>query len=116
MEGSRNSPLGQAQEAIAATSRAFVVRLTAFVAGLNTGIVGFAAASLTVVCSRASLALAMPRHFGSVSDRSAVPGIVVLRKTPDDVSQFVKQYRNLRLRSIPAVRRDHQQTIAAGLK
>jgi len=84
--------------------------------GLNAGIVGFDAAYGTVVCGRASLALAMPRHFGSVSERSAVPGIVVLRKTPDNVPQFVKQYRNMRLRSVSGVGRDHRQTIVAGLK
>lgn len=70
-----NSPLQGAEVhsgkrlrvSFAEASWAFVVRLTAFAAGLNAGIVGLDAASGTVVCGRASLALVMPRHFGSVS-------------------------------------------------
>lgn len=98
----------------AAASWAFVVRLTAFAAGLNAGSVGSDAAYGPLMCGRASLALAMPRHFGSVSDRSAVPGVVVLRTTPDDVLQFVKQYRNLRLRSVPVVTEDRQHEVTTG--
>ena len=95
----------------AAASWAFVVRLTAFAAGLNVGTVGSDAAYGPLTCGRASLALAMPRHIGSVSERAAVPGIVVLRKTPDEVPQLVKQYRNLRLRSVPVVTGDRQHEV-----
>src|SRR6267154_239004 len=80
----------------------------------NAGIVGFDAASRPVVCSGASLALAMPRHFGSVSERSAIPGIVVLRKTPDDVPQFVKQYRDLRFWGVSVVTRNRQHAVTSG--
>ncbi len=66
------------------------------------------------MCGRASLGLAMPQHFRGVLRRSAVQGIAVLRKPSNDVSQFVKQYRNLCLWSIPLVRRDRQQTVAIG--
>jgi hypothetical protein len=81
--------------------------------GLNAGITGSDAASGAVVGSRASLALAMPRHFGSVPERSAVPRIVVLRKTPDDVPQFVKQYRDLRFWSVPVVTRNRQHEVTS---
>jgi hypothetical protein len=60
------------------------------------------------------LGFAMPRHLGSVSSGSAVPGIVVLRKTPDDVSEFVKQYRNLRFRRVSVVTRNRQYVVTAG--
>jgi len=56
----------------------------------------------------------MPRHFGSVSERSAIPGIVVLRKTPDDVPQFVKQYRDLRFWSVSVVTRNRQHEVTSG--
>jgi len=81
--------------------------------GLNAGIVGLGAAPGTVVCGRASLALAMPRHFRRVLERSAVPRIVVLRKTPDDVPQFVKQYRDLRFWSVPGVARNRQHEVTS---
>src|SRR6266850_3975934 len=75
---------------------------------------GSDAASRTVVRGRANLGLAMPQHLGSVSGRSAVPRIVVLRKTPDDVPQFVKQYRDLRFRSVPVVTRNRQREVTTG--
>jgi len=61
----------------------------------------------TVVCGRASFCLTMVWDFGSISVRSAVPGVIVFRKTPDDVSEFVKHYYDLCLRGVPAVVRNH---------
>src|SRR5580704_2909286 len=68
----------------------------------------------TVTRSRLSLRLAMLQYLRSVSGRSTVPRIVVLRKTVSDVAEFVKQYHNLCFRSIPGVGRNHQQTTASG--
>jgi len=89
--------------------------LDGFCCRLNTAIVGLEGAARTLVCGRASLGLAMPYHLRGVSGRSAVQGIVVLWKPSNDVSQFVKQYRNSCLWSIPLVRRNCQQTVPIGL-
>src|SRR6266436_5525820 len=68
----------------------------------------------TVASSRARLIFAMPVHLGGVSGRLAVPRIVVLGKATNNMSQFVKQYRNLCLGRIPFVGRSRQQTEPTG--
>jgi hypothetical protein len=71
-------------------------------------------ASRTVMSRGDGLGFAMPRHLGSVSSGSAIPGIVVLRKTLDDVSEFVKQYSNLRFRRVSVVTTNRQYMVTAG--
>ncbi len=62
--------------------------------------------------------MAFVKRFHLVAERHGlqvvVQGIAVLGKPSNDVSQFVKQYRNLCLWSVPFVRRNRQQTVAIG--